>query len=115
MKGKNIIIYGKEYSYTNNLAGGMTMSGTATDYYVKKKNENKVTFIGDYDAIIGEFKGRVYNYFSDCTLLIEKIENKEIRLRDGFKKMAKFYIDNCEWVGINLNTFYEDYLTYLNV
>jgi hypothetical protein len=96
LEGKNLEVYGLDYNYTNSMAGGMTMSGTATNYYVKKKGESKVTFIGDYDAILGEFKVRVNRYFSDCELLINKLKNKEIRLRDGFKNIAEFYINNCE-------------------
>ena len=96
MHGKSIEIYSKDYSYTNNLAGGMSMSGTATNYYVKKKGDNEVTFIGDYDAVLGQFKIRVYDYFSDCPLLIKKLDEKEIRLRDGFKNIARFYINNCD-------------------
>ncbi len=96
MQGNRLEVYGLDYTYTNTMAGGMAMSGMATNYYVKKKGETKVTFIGDYDAILGEFKIRVNRYFADCELLLKKLETKEIRLRDGFEKIAKFYIKNCE-------------------
>jgi hypothetical protein len=96
MQGNGIIVYKLNYSYTNTLAGGMTMSGTASSYYVRKIDEDKVTFIGNYDAIKGQFKRRVYAYFSDCDKLIKKLDDKEIRLRDGFKNIAEFYISNCD-------------------
>lgn len=96
MQGNRLEVYGLDYTYTNTMAGGMAMSGTATSYYVKKKGETKLTFIGDYDAILGEFKIRVNRYFADCEILMKKLETKDIRLRDGFEKIAKFYINNCE-------------------
>ncbi|GAB1857701.1 hypothetical protein MHTCC0001_25380 [Flavobacteriaceae bacterium MHTCC 0001] len=40
------------------------------------------------------FKKRVLDYFKDCSILIDKIENEWNKLKD-IKAIVKFYNDNC--------------------
>jgi len=54
-----------------------------------------VTFIGSFEAL-GFYKERIYDYFTDCEPLIGKLKNKDTGLRDGFEKIAEFYIENCK-------------------
>jgi len=86
VKGRYVEVYG--YS---NIVGYMPV----VSYYIKKTNEEGLTFIGSYDAAFGKFKNKVYDYFSDCDLLIKKLKEKELRLRNGLDEIADFYNKNC--------------------
>tara|TARA_B110000908_G_scaffold30681_1_gene36373 strand:+ start:290 stop:865 length:576 start_codon:yes stop_codon:yes gene_type:complete len=86
IKGEHVEVYGLE-SMVNSMA--------VLDYYIKRSDEDQMTYIGGYDAIFGKFKKKVYEYFSDCDLLIKKLEKKELRLRNGLEEIADFYNKNC--------------------
>ncbi len=79
--------------------GGMSMgmgSQTVTYYYIKKPNEDTLTEFGAYSPLTNDLKGKVKDYFSDCKILIEKLENREFKVREGLEKIVIFYNKNCE-------------------
>ena len=77
------------------VAGGGSFPMTSVSYYLKKNHEERLTKIGIYDPVFSDYTTLVRNYFSDCPKLIEKIENKTLRFRDGLEKMVKYYNSNC--------------------
>lgn len=77
------------------MAGGGSFPMTSIKYYLKKKNEEKLTEIGIYDPVFSDFTNKVKNYFSDCPKLIKEIQDKKLRYRDGLEKMVEFYNNNC--------------------
>ncbi|UZO80654.1 hypothetical protein NBT05_17215 [Aquimarina sp. ERC-38] len=95
VEGEHLNVYGSSYSFSSAGAGGMTYYGSAIQYYVRKPNEDKVTYIGAYDAVLGEFKRRVYDYFSDCNQLLEALKDKRLRLRNGLEEIGVFYNNHC--------------------
>lgn len=96
VKGKYVEVYGFAHSVNNMSANIMPVNSmNVIDYYIKKSDEDKLTYIGPYDALFGKFKNEVYDYFSDCELLIKKLEEKELRLRNGLAEIADFYNKNC--------------------
>lgn len=79
--------------------GGMGMgvgSQSVTYYYIKKPNEDRLTELGAYSPLTNDLKGRVKTYFSDCKILIDKLENREFKVREGLEDIVKFYNKNCE-------------------
>ena len=79
--------------------GGMSMgmgSQNVTFYYIKKPNEDKLTEMGAYSPLTNDLKGRVETYFSDCKSLIEKLEKREFKVREGLEDIVTFYNKNCE-------------------
>jgi hypothetical protein len=36
------------------------------------------------------------SYFSDCKILIQKLENREFKVREGLEDIVIFYNKNCE-------------------
>ena len=76
---------------------GMGMGGqSVTYYYIKKPNEDRLTELGAYSPLTNDLKGRVKTYFSDCKILIDKLENREFKVREGLEDIVKFYNKNCE-------------------
>ncbi len=75
--------------------GGMG-SQPVTFYYIKKPNEDRLTELGAYSPLTNDLKGRVKTYFSDCKILIDKLENREFKVREGLEDIVKFYNKNCE-------------------
>jgi hypothetical protein len=73
----------------------MGTSQTVT-YYVKKPNEDILTELGAYNILTNNLKGKVKDYFADCKVLIEKLENREFKVRKGLKDIVNFYNNNCE-------------------
>ena len=103
----DLILGSKAELYTNSFTfntGGMGMGGmgmgmgnqTVINYYIKKPNEDKLTEMGAYDPLTNNLKGRVKTYFSDCKSLIDKLENREFKVRDGLEDIVTFYNKNCE-------------------
>jgi len=82
-------------NYTATMEGFGSVPMSTTIYYVKKKNEDKLTKLGTYDPIIHTYQTRVRNYFKDCPKLIEQINNKKLRFQHGLGKMVKYYNENC--------------------
>tara|TARA_R110001592_G_C12780914_1_gene714970 strand:- start:70 stop:198 length:129 start_codon:yes stop_codon:yes gene_type:complete len=39
---------------------------------------------------------KVIEYFADCNLLVEKVKNKDFRMRNGLEKVVEYYNENCE-------------------
>ncbi|MFD2517591.1 hypothetical protein [Salinimicrobium flavum] len=77
------------------VAGGFSFPVTTVTNYLKKSDEEKLTEIGIYDPVFSDYTSKVKNYFSDCPKLLEQIENKKLRFRDGLEKMVEFYNNNC--------------------
>jgi len=102
VKGKKASLYGvvSQYMYNSMGAvggmGGFNMSTTRITYYIKKTNDDKITLLGKYDPIIGDYRDDLLNYFSDCEKLVSKIENHEFKIRNETDKMVRFYNDNCD-------------------
>ena len=104
VSGSKAELYTTSFSFNT---GGMGMSGTGmggmgmgsqtvTNYYIKKTNEDKLTEMGAYSPLSNDLKARVKTYFSDCKSLIEKLENREFKVREGLEDIVTFYNKNCE-------------------
>lgn len=78
--------------------GGMGMGGSqsVTFYYVKRPNEEKLTELGEYSPLTNNLKSKVKSYFSDCKRLIDKLENRDFKVREGLEDIVAFYNDYCE-------------------
>ena len=63
---------------------------------IKKTNEEWLTDLGEYSPLTNDLKGKVKSYFSDCISLIEKLEKREFKVRDGLEDIVNFYNKNCE-------------------
>ncbi|WP_452232640.1 hypothetical protein [Lacinutrix sp. MEBiC02595] len=64
--------------------------GTTTTYYVKRQSWNNVKKIG----VMKYKKDKVMEYFSDCSLLIEKVNSNSIKGRSPFK-LISYYNQIC--------------------
>jgi hypothetical protein len=83
------------YNINSSGAGGININQTIVQYYAKKKRETKLTYLGKYD-IFGAMREKVIEYFSDCRNLVEKVKNKDFRMRNGLEKVVEYYNKNCE-------------------
>lgn len=86
---------GYNYNITSNSGymGGQPYS--INRYYLKRKNENQVTPIGSDELFSKNFNKSVLNFFSDCSFLINKINNKEFKKKD-IVEMVNYYNLNCK-------------------
>ena len=82
------------YSTLVNTNNGYTGTQT-TNYWVKKPSDEKLTNLGAFNPLSTTLRGKVLNYFSDCKALIDKVENKDFRMRSGLEQIAVFYNENC--------------------
>lgn len=88
------------YSAGMPIAGsaGMTFGGgsyTISSYYVERKNDNIIYHLGDKGNLFSKnFKKAAIEYFKDCTSLVKKIENKELKKKDVIE-IVEFYNENC--------------------
>jgi hypothetical protein len=99
VSGSKAELYTTSFSFnTGGMGmGGMGMSSqTVTNYYIKRPNEDKLTEMGAYSPLTNDLKARVKTYFSDCKSLIEKLENREFKVREGLEDIVTFYNKNCE-------------------
>lgn len=94
--GKNINLY----TITSNryMPGNSTMpsqSVTVSRYFLKRPSEDKLTDLGEYSPIMNNLKEKVMEYFSDCKSLIEKLEAREFKVREGLEKIVIYYNESC--------------------
>lgn len=102
ISGNKAELFTTTKEYNTDVSGGMGMGGmsfgggTVTHYYVKKANEDRLTDLGEYSPLTNDLKGKVKTYFSDCKSLIEKLESREFKVKEGLENIVIFYNKNCE-------------------
>ncbi|WP_046755631.1 hypothetical protein [Kordia jejudonensis] len=95
--GEKVQLYGVVYNTRSFVANSsLSHSQTVVTYYLKKSSETKLTKLGPYDPLTNNLKAKTLAYFSDCKNLIEKINTKEFRIRDGLEQIVTFYNENCD-------------------
>ena len=94
--GNKVELYSRTFFY--NSGGGFGMGGmqAVTNYYVKKPTEEKLLDLGQYSPLTNNLKGKVKEYFSDCKLLLEKLESRDFKVREGLNEIVTFYNESCE-------------------
>lgn len=79
----------------NNNFGGMNVTtGSSVNYYVANGEEHEVFLITSLGSITKNFKKAASDFFKDCPILVEKINNKEYK-KDDIYNVVKFYNTNC--------------------
>jgi len=68
----------------------------SSSYYVSKSNNEKVFDLGDGTPFTKNFKKAASNYFKDCSILTNMIQDKKYKIKD-IKEIVKFYNDGCKW------------------
>ena len=96
VSGSKAQLFTKSFNYSTSGAGTMSFGQSATHYYIKRTNEKWLTDLGVYSPLTNDLKGKVKSYFSDCISLIEKLEKREFKVRDGLEDIVNFYNKNCE-------------------
>lgn len=96
VSGSKVELYVTSFNYKASGAGGISFNQSVIHYYVKKTNEEWLTDLGEYIPLSNDLKGKVKSYFSDCISLIEKLEKREFKIRDGLEDIVNFYNKNCE-------------------
>lgn len=89
------LYYDESVSFGGGAMGAPSSFKNGGTYYIKRKNENVAQYYHavSYIPKIG-FKKVIESYFTDCTLLQQKVDNKEFRA-DDFTDVVKFYNSNC--------------------
>jgi hypothetical protein len=105
---KELVIGNKAELYTTSMTnsssgmriGGMSgmesQSTTFYHYYIKKPNEEKLTYLGVFHPLSNNLKLNVKEYFKECKSLSEKLENREFKVSEGVEEIVKFYNNSCE-------------------
>jgi hypothetical protein len=67
-----------------------------TEVFIKRKNSKYTYNIGCIDGVgCKNIKKRIYDFFSDCPSLIEKVKKNQINERN-IKKIIDYYIESCK-------------------
>lgn len=76
--------------------GGMSYGGggNVTHYYINHKGESEVFKITTFGNISKNFKNAASDFFKDCPVLVEKIQNKTYTKND-IEEVVEFYNENC--------------------
>ena len=64
------------------------------NFYLKRKGENAITFVGSQNPLQRGFKKRITAYLNDCDALVQKIKTKEFKRRH-IKEIVRDYNENC--------------------
>lgn len=93
----NVILYHRFVNMTSSSAGGggMMMSSTynVDEYYVLREG-GTIAMPLITGRISKSFRHRASNFFSDCPIVVAKLQNKSYRKRDIEKVVAAY--NNCE-------------------
>lgn len=110
-KWLKVVIEGKVNLYKNDVSGfysaptmtpagfgtgmGMSMGGTTiVNFFIEHENDPEVFKITSFGTISKNFKKAGSNFFKDCPVLVEKIDNKTFK-KDDIEAVVKFYNENC--------------------
>lgn len=93
--GDKVELYTRTFVYNTVGMNGMQNFQQSTFYYVKKNSDEKLTALGEYNIIFNSLKSKVKDYFSDCSNLVDKLENRELKVRKGLEEIVEFYNKNC--------------------
>tara|TARA_R110000744_G_scaffold361377_3_gene469116 strand:+ start:93 stop:665 length:573 start_codon:yes stop_codon:yes gene_type:complete len=79
--------------------GGFFMSGggayNTTYSYLRKTDEKEAVYLGSSNWMTKNFKKGASDFFSDCPLLVKKIQNRDFRKKD-LKEIILFYNTECD-------------------
>jgi hypothetical protein len=95
VSGNKVELYTTSFNYNASGAGGISFNQSVVNYYIKKVSDEKLTSLGPYSTLTNDLRGKALKYFSDCNKLVEKIENREFKVREGLEKMVIFYNESC--------------------
>jgi len=105
--GKNVIFYRENISGFNGASGlrngfsnfgaGIGSFYTIRNSYLRKPDAQKVIHLGSNSnhLFTKNFKKAAVEFFSDCGILVSKIQNKEFTKRD-LKEVIDFYNNECD-------------------
>lgn len=76
--------------------GGMSYGGggNVTSYYINHEGESEVFKITSFGNISKNFKNAASDFFKDCPVLVEKIQNKTYTKND-IEEVVEFYNREC--------------------
>jgi len=78
-----------------NMNFGIDIEIPSTDYFLLKEGEQKIIYIGTEGNLIRKgFKKFAIAYFNDCSILVEKLENKEYELLN-LPEVIEYYNNRC--------------------
>ena len=99
--GEKLELYVYQYNINSSGAGGISFGQTVTKFYLKKPEDDKPVYMGLCEPVANQLKVRVLEYFQDCPSLIEKVENKDFRMRDGLWQIVEYYNETCgHWSSV---------------
>ena len=88
-------------SFKRYMPGGHAVTGTSANvsgnevqYYLGKKDQTEVTFLGYSNSYSKKFKKIAEEYFGSCSKLLEKISNREFE-RFDITGIVNFYNNEC--------------------
>jgi hypothetical protein len=94
--GEKASLYFKIIHGNTTVAGGGIFPVTSTSYYAVKKSDEKATYLGVHNLLSDKLKEKVLSFFKDCEILVEKIKNKEFRVKNDMGKITEFYNTECK-------------------
>ena len=93
--GKNIELYYIHYNWTTMHTNSIMSFNSYDEAFVRRKGEEFVYNIGYiYGAGYKGIKKRVKEYFTDCTVLVEKVKKNKIKKKNTLE-IVKYYDENC--------------------
>jgi hypothetical protein len=78
--------------------GGMRIAGSSYSeviYYIKRPNDDTILLLGS-NSPLDDLKDKVLTYLPNCQIIIDKIKNKELKVRKDLKEIVELYDTTCE-------------------
>jgi len=76
-------------------AMGIPTTTTSNEFYVIKKGQKTAKYLKGNNLAYGAFKKNVQKFFSDCEVLLKKIDEREFKRKD-VQEIVVFYNENCK-------------------
>ena len=94
---RNIELYFISFGFNiKNINYQRKIYNSNTEVFIKRKNSKYTYNIGCIDGVgCKNIKKRIYDFFSDCPSLIEKVKKNQINERN-IKKIIDYYIESCK-------------------
>ena len=94
---RNIELYFISFGFNiKNINYQRKIYNSNTEVFIKRKNSKYTYNIGCIDGVgCKNIKKRIYDFFSDCPSLIEKVKKNQINERN-IEKIIDYYIESCK-------------------
>lgn len=98
IKNEKIILTDSEFNATEHRGREYELKQATATFFLKRRNEKFATYFisygTEYNKKTKKFKEVIYEYFKDCSAILEKVDGKAFKKKD-YLRIVEYYNEEC--------------------